>query len=418
MSTKSHLICRNQVYYFRIKVPTDLRHLIPAVEVKKSLKTYDYDHAQSIAASMEYKVHAAFVQLRTGMLSDQQINVVVNQLLSRKADSEGITLSSAIKEYIRRNTCSWTLKTKLEVEGSYKLLFQIMNECPVSTINRQDLVKIRDILTKLPANLQKTYPDKSIIEVLKFPNLVPMSTTSVNKHLSRMSSLLRFCVLEGHITVNYAEGLQLPQQQRSDEERKPYSLEDIARIFESLPVDVGKPEQYWIPVIGMYSGMRLDETCQLYLEDITEIEGIPCFDINDRGDKKLKNKTSNRIIPVHPRLLDLGLLKYVESVRKLGQVRMWPNLVKRRDGYAHDFGKWYQRFNRKYVTDDPRKVYHSFRHTVADHLKQKNVSDTVIAEVLGHAHDSITMGRYGKRYQPQVLLDALVKLDYFVKVER
>lgn len=56
MSTKSHLICRNQVYCFRIKVPADLRHLIPAVEIKKSLKTYDYDHAQSIAASVEYKV--------------------------------------------------------------------------------------------------------------------------------------------------------------------------------------------------------------------------------------------------------------------------------------------------------------------------------------------------------------------------
>lgn len=29
-----------------------------------------------------------------------------------------------------------------------------------------------------------------------------------------------------------------------------------------------------------------------------------------------------------------------------------------------------------------------------------------------HAQDSITMGRYGKRYQPRVLLDSLGKLDY------
>lgn len=26
--------------------------------------------------------------------------------------------------------------------------------------------------------------------------------------------------------------------------------------------------------------------------------------------------------------------------------------------------------------------------------------------------DSMTMGRYGKRYQPKVLLEALMKLDY------
>ena len=36
---------------------------------------------------------------------------------------------------------------------------------------------------------------------------------------------------------------------------------------------------------------------------------------------------------------------------------------------------------------------------------------------MGHAHDSIAMGRYGKRYQPKVLLDALVKLDYGDKID-
>jgi uncharacterized protein DUF6538 len=80
MSQTSHLICRNHVYYYRIKVPLDLRHLIPALEIKKSLKTSDADKAQCIAAAMGYKVHAAFVQLRTGMFSEQQIKVVVNQL--------------------------------------------------------------------------------------------------------------------------------------------------------------------------------------------------------------------------------------------------------------------------------------------------------------------------------------------------
>ncbi|MBT0652906.1 site-specific integrase [Geomobilimonas luticola] len=414
MSTKTYLFCRKNTYYYRIKVPTDLLSIIPAVEIKKSLKTSDLDKAQSLSAAMGYKVHAAFMQLRSGMLSEQQVKVVVNQLLSKKLDSDSITLSSAIKDYIRRNERSWTLKTRMEVEGSYNLLLQIMGDRPMSILARHDLVSLRDTLTKLPPNIQKTYPGRSISEILRHSNLVPMSVTSINKHLTRMSSLMRFCVLEGHISVNYAEGLQLPQTQRTDEERKSYNMEDIAVIRNLLPCDSGNLERQWIPVIGMYSGMRLDEICQLYLEDIVDIEGIPCFDINDKGDKKLKNKTSRRIIPVHPRLLKDGLLEYVENMRKGGQVRLWPNLIKRRDGYSHDFGKWYQRFNRKYVTDDTRKVFHSFRHTVADHMKQKGVSDTVIAEILGHAHDSIAMGRYGKRYQPQVLLDALLKLEYGV----
>jgi integrase len=84
-------------------------------------------------------------------------------------------------------------------------------------------------------------------------------------------------------------------------------------------------------------------------------------------------------------------------------------------GYTNSFGKWYQRFNREHVTDDPKKVFHSIRHTVANTLKQRGVSESLIAELLGHAHKSITSGRYGKRYRPKVLLEALNLLDYGIE---
>jgi integrase len=90
------------------------------------------------------------------------------------------------------------------------------------------------------------------------------------------------------------------------------------------------------------------------------------------------------------------------------------NLNRKRDGYGHDFSKWYQRHNRKHVTQDPKKVFHSFRHLVADTLKQKGVAEGIIAEILGHANHSITTGRYGKRYRPSVLLEALEQLNYGV----
>jgi integrase len=78
--------------------------------------------------------------------------------------------------------------------------------------------------------------------------------------------------------------------------------------------------------------------------------------------------------------------------------------------------KWYQRFNRQYVSNDPKKVFHSMRHTVADMMKQKGVSEAVIAEIIGHAHASITRGRYGKRYQPKVLLEAMMQLEYGIDI--
>jgi integrase len=121
--------------------------------------------------------------------------------------------------------------------------------------------------------------------------------------------------------------------------------------------------------------------------------------------------SSKRIVPVHPRLLELGFLGYVSKCSEEG--RLWDNLTWCKvNGYSNSLGKWYQRFNRKNVTDDPLKTFHSFRHTFADTLKQLGVQESMISELMGHANDSITTGRYGKRYQSKVLLEAVSMICY------
>lgn len=156
----------------------------------------------------------------------------------------------------------------------------------------------------------------------------------------------------------------------------------------------------------------MNEICQLYVDDIIEIDGIMCFDINGDKDKRLKNIASKRMIPIHPKLIEMGFMDYVEQLKTNGSDRLWESLPPKRDGYSHLFSKWYQRHNRLYLTQDKKKCFHSFRHTLADTLKQARVAEGVIAEILGHSNESITTGRYGKRFRPQILLDALLKLDY------
>jgi len=93
-------------------------------------------------------------------------------------------------------------------------------------------------------------------------------------------------------------------------------------------------------------------------------------------------------------------------------------LAKRRDGYAHDFGKWFQKLNRASITEEPRKVFHSLRHTFIDTLKQAGIAEALIAEMVGHSNEkSMTMSRYGKRYQPRVLLEAMMHLDYEIDIQ-
>ncbi len=205
--------------------------------------------------------------------------------------------------------------------------------------------------------------------------------------------------------------MKIKQKRRPDEERKAYDLDDIKRIAENLPRLQNKPERLYVPMICMLSGMRLEEACQLYKEDVVTVGGIWCFDVNDSKDKKLKNISSKRIIPVHPSLIAMGLLDHVDRCEDSG--RLWNNFKWCKvSGYSNSLGKWYQRFNREYVTQDKLKTFHSLRHLFADTLKQQGIQKELISELMGHSSDSITMSRYGKRFKAEVLLEVVQKVDY------
>ena len=84
----------------------------------------------------------------------------------------------------------------------------------------------------------------------------------------------------------------------------------------------------------------------------------------------------------------------------------------KRGTYAQDFQKWYGRFNRKYITKNKKKVFHSMRHSFINALIQKAVPENIIADIVGHKIGTMTGGRYGKEYNPIGALEAMLKLDY------
>ena len=123
-------------------------------------------------------------------------------------------------------------------------------------------------------------------------------------------------------------------------------------------------------------------------------------------------------MPVHPFLFhDLKLIDYVQHLKVKGEKRLFPELKRRRDGYGQTVSKWFSRYKNRNldIKEDEKKDFHSFRHTFTDNLKQSlNVPDVMISELVGHSVDSITMTRYGKRYDVEGLFDAISKVKYDV----
>ena len=160
-------------------------------------------------------------------------------------------------------------------------------------------------------------------------------------------------------------------------------------------IEKGRYELYWTPLIGVFTGLRLGEITSLYNDNIREISGNHrekrwCFDIveePDRTDKNLKTLSSRRIIPIHNTLIELGLIEFIELLKKKDpkRERVFQELKHKKGGYNQNVSRW---FNSRYLTSlglkTDKKNFHSFRHTVSDHLKQKGVEPHFINQLLGH----------------------------------
>ena len=168
--------------------------------------------------------------------------------------------------------------------------------------------------------------------------------------------------------------------------------------------------------MGLYTGARLNELSQLYRSDIVVVNGIDCLHIQAvNSGQRLKSLSSERLIPIHSKLKALGFLNFVTSSEKKSKQRLFPELsYHKHHGYSATPSKWFARHRALtgLSKGTEKKDFHSFRHTLADELKQRGVAESLIAGILGHSTGGITFGRYGKDYTPEVLAPVIELLGW------
>ena len=356
----------------------------------------------------------------------EEISPLAQQQQNSGAEPQGEVVSQVVERLAaeKTKTGEWTAKTEADYQAAFHLFIQIVGDVPVKKIDRKTIDGYKQTLMKLPPNLSKlpTCRGKSIPEILAMEFKRTMAPDTINRNLARVSVLFHYAEVHGLMDRNPASGMLLKKKKRDDELRDPFTPDDLKKLFHS-PLYLNDEHKFsytfWTPAIGLFSGMRIEEICQLHLEDLRKEDGVWVFDINAKTeDKRLKTPSSARVVPIHPFLLDeLRLIQRVESLHDKGEQRLFPELERLRDGYSQRVSKW---FNDRYkkrcgiVKTEKMKDFHSFRHTFINALKQNRKVDAyIISELVGHSVQSITMSRYGKRYEPKRLLDAIktVKFD-------
>ena len=150
------------------------------------------------------------------------------------------------------------------------------------------------------------------------------------------------------------------------------------------------------------------------VDDVDNLDGVDVLHVREGDDQSVKTASSIRTVPLHPTLLELGLLDHVEAMREEGHERLFPDLKRNtKNGYGDRVSKWFGRWKKnKSGIDDKRKVLHSFRHTVSSRLMHADAQEFQIAQLLGHENESITTGRYGSKLDVGLLAGIVRKLDF------
>lgn len=211
----------------------------------------------------------------------------------------------------------------------------------------------------------------------------------------------------------------------SEEDKKiPYTQEDLLKLLEGL-LTVRKrvqPHRFWIPLIALYTGMRQGEITQLRVADIEAVNStLAVIHVRHRPDlkQKVKNKR-DRTIPLHPELKRLGLLQYVEEVRKTKHDRLFPLLTwtAGKDWSGKVRGWWNEQHQEKFIADTENKSFHSLRKSFLNQFKQSRVytkvSDRqIVQSMVGHeGMDDVTAEHYEGKFPPETQYRILCKLNY------
>jgi integrase len=321
-----------------------------------------------------------------------------------------------------------------KMQQHYTTVFRLLREtlgprCQLKDIDRKACRGLQKLILRLPPNATKRFPKLSLAEAAAQADkhdLKRLSTNTVNGYLTTVSTLFNWAVREERMPSNPARGLLVGEDK--DARREPFSKEQLRLIF-GAPLYTGcvddehnyaKPgsnrprrARFWIPLLSLFHGLRLNEACQLGVDDITHIDSIAVIRVREvRPDQSVKSKSGTRDIPIHPTVTELGFLDYVVTVKANDHERLFPELKQDARGYYSDaFQKWFSRFLRSCGADRPKTSFHSFRHAWRDALRRADVPDRR-AQALGGWKEGGADAGYGKGEPLYKLALEVAKVEY------
>ena len=365
-------------------------------------------------------------------------NQIINELISE-------VIPKFIQFWSRRENKPKTVQI---YKSTIEHFIDIIGDIPIDAITSKTVFEYKEKYLKIPVRSKQDprYAGKTAGEILKMnpssdEGFQSRGMHTLNQSIRRLSTFANWCCGNTSMTQNpFANATEKNLKKTVTD--KNWSDEEVSRLFEpkvylssTIYFRGNQPNRhcnFLVPLIMLFTGARVNEVCQLHISDVQRVldrekdEYFWIFDFNSdececctaEQRKSINNKSSHRKIPVHPSLLEIGLIRYRNILEKRGETRLFPkNNFQTKGGWSGSFSHWW---NVTYLPKlglknlkNRKTDTHTFRHTCLNKMKQNGAEEGLAMEYAGHHHSNMTFTTYSDRYDPSILKDRILdKIHY------
>ncbi|MCI1130809.1 site-specific integrase [Stenotrophomonas maltophilia] len=325
-------------------------------------------------------------------------------------------LSVEIADYIRsRDDRGLAKDTTGSTFRTLTLLKMACGDIPVSRIDHAHIYRLWELLRWAPPLLlsdpkYRDYTYEEAVALGKELAVPPLAPKTLEKHRRFLSTFFKGLVEANAIPASPMAPFKKFKEdlaEDADKAERLFDESDLQRIFAPetfVPWAKSHPHRWWMPMIGLYTGARINEVAQLKVADIVQEAGMWWLRIRvtidpdlahksrGRSRQRLKGRSAIRDVPIAKQLIDAGFLDFVEDIRQCGHPRLFPHLsagVNRKTGDSN--ARYSQAALNQFSTYMKRLGFrkgvgfHAFRHTIATELHHQDIPEEVIALITGHS---------------------------------
>jgi len=336
---------------------------------------------------------------------------------SKASSASCNTVSLRWREYVSQATgAAWsvprTIKSNKKKFGDFQAW--LGKDIAITDISRETINRFIDYLRSEKA-----------LEAGKRKGQIGLDQRSIDNYTSVIHKFLTWAQNKGY----FPDDQRLPTAQqtlvskkarrsRAEKANPPYTLNQLQKLFDAEQFTPKLPHHFWPPLISLFTGARRREIAQLLLSDIFIEGGIHGISINilEDDDKSVKTSAGIRTIPVHPELIKLGLLDYVEDVRALDiGPELFPGIgitIEGEKGNAVG-NAWGRHVIKMLGVESRNPTFHSFRSTALQVLKKNKVGIEMRCQLAGHEFNHVSQSYAPDLYTLKELMEeGIPKLVY------